>query len=29
MEIVCRKCTPKASPIPFFNFGKLPKTTNA
>ena len=27
MEIVCRKCTPRASPIPFFNFGKQPKTT--
>ena len=26
MEISCRKCAPKASSRPFFNFGKQPKT---
>ena len=26
MEKLCRKCAPKASPRPLFNFGKRPKT---
>ena len=26
MEKSCRKCAPKASPRPLFNFGKQPKT---
>ena len=25
MKKVCRKCAPKTSPIPFFNFGKQTK----
>ena len=29
MEKSRRKCAPKASPRPLFNFGKLPKTANA
>ena len=29
MEKVCGKYTVKTSPIPFLNFGKLPKTANA
>ena len=29
MEKSCRVCAPKASPRPFFNFGKQPKTAIA
>ena len=29
MEKPCRKCTPKASPRPLFNFAELPKTSDA
>ena len=29
MEKSCRKCAPKASPRPLFNFGKYPKTAIA
>ena len=29
MEKVCGKYAVKTSPIPFLNFGKLPKTANA
>ena len=29
MEKSCRKCAPKASPRPLFNFGKQPKTAVA
>ena len=29
MEKLCRKCTPKVSPRPLFNFGKQPKTATA
>ena len=29
MEKVCKKCAPKTSPRPHFNFDNLPKTPNA
>ena len=29
MEKLCRKCAPKATPRPFFNFGKKLKTAIA
>ena len=29
MEKVCRKCAPKPSPRPLFNFGKQRNTINA
>ena len=29
MEKSCRKCAPKASPGPYFNFGKWPKALHA